>query len=140
MGVPTPKLLQTVAFTLEHKILPELTGATWTASYVRSCLVLLAYVQARSGIDDALLREDSAELRAILTKAGALPVDLADATGEPHCENERLQLALDELIERAYGEDQGLLALLREDLRQYRKRAVDRDARLLGPAINMSPL
>jgi hypothetical protein len=139
MSVPTARLLETIAFTLEHKVLPELASATWTASYIRSCLVLLTHLQARSGIEDALLQEDSAELREILAKAG-IPADRLAATTEPQLDNKRLQELYEQLVERAYGGSPDLLAQLGHDFARYRVLAMNRAARLMGASLDMSPL
>jgi hypothetical protein len=145
MKVRSTQLIQTIAYTLEHQVLPELAAATWTASYVRSCLMLLAQLEARVGIEDEILAEDNAELTALLEKAGVAPTSMPPAEGRDRLarlqdKNELLQQSLGDVIERAFSGDAELLTRIREDLRQYRLHSLERDARVLGRAISMSPL
>ena len=145
MRVTSSQLLRTISLTLEKHVLPEVAGATWTASYVRSCLMLLAHLEARVERDAELLEEGNADLRSLLAKAGeATIVGINDTTqdrlGQLLDESEALGKALNAVIERAYGSERDLLPRIRDDLAAYRARSVERDERLFGRALGMSPL
>ncbi|MGE0668301.1 MAG: hypothetical protein AB7O49_17230 [Sphingomonadales bacterium] len=73
--IPTSReLIAGIARTLEQDVLPDLAGATWTASSVRSCIMLLAHLEERVVHEGRILFEDNAELRALL---GRLRADLS---------------------------------------------------------------
>jgi hypothetical protein len=64
-------VIKAVAETLKNQVLPELEAATWTASHVRACVMLLTYIEDRLTLEPPLLIEDNSALRALLAEAAA---------------------------------------------------------------------
>lgn len=64
-------VLEAVTETLKNQVLPELEAATWTASHVRACVMLLTYIEDRLTLEPPLLIEDNSALRALLIEAAA---------------------------------------------------------------------
>ncbi|MBI1181078.1 MAG: hypothetical protein GC201_11005 [Alphaproteobacteria bacterium] len=72
-------LIAGIARTLEQDVLPDLAMSTWTASYIRSCLALLAHLEVRVVEEGPFLFEDNAELRSLLLSLRADLAALPDA-------------------------------------------------------------
>lgn len=77
MRVTTQDIVRSVARTIETEVLPE-AAAGWPASYLRSALMLLTYLEDRVSLEPELLRADDRELRALLN-LGARAFDAPDA-------------------------------------------------------------
>lgn len=72
-------LIAGIARTLENDVLPELANATWTASSIRSCIMLLAHLEERVVHEGRILHQDNADMRALL---GRLRADLSEPLPE----------------------------------------------------------
>jgi hypothetical protein len=75
--VTTQDIVRSVARTIESDVLPE-AAPGWPASYLRSALMLLTYLEDRVTLEPALLDEDDRELRALLDD-GARAFDASHA-------------------------------------------------------------
>ena len=80
----TEFMIKAVADSLKNDVLPELEQASWTASKVRSCLMLLTYIEARVNLEGPLLFDSNAQLRDLLSgiaagENNAMDPELADA-------------------------------------------------------------
>lgn len=64
-------LIAGIARTLENEVLPQLVAATWTASSIRSCLILLAHLEERVVHEGRILHQDNADMRALLGRLRA---------------------------------------------------------------------
>lgn len=71
-------LIDSIANTIERDVLPELEPSTWTASRLRSCLMLLRHLEQRVPAEGPLLFEENVELRKFL---GPLVEALSDHAG-----------------------------------------------------------
>ena len=78
-------LVRAVSETLTNQVLPELEPASWTASHVRACAMLLLFVEDRVTSDRSLLLETNATMRKFLEsvfdgRAGA-PKSVIESAG-----------------------------------------------------------
>lgn len=64
-------VVRAVSETLLNQVLPQLEAASWTASNVRACAMLLVYVEDRVTGELALLRDTNAAMRTLLQEAAA---------------------------------------------------------------------
>lgn len=163
--IPTSReLIAGIARTLEQDVLPELAGATWTASSIRSCIMLMAHLEERVVHEGRLLHEDNAELRALLGRlrtelSGPLPEAATaisatlDVTmppaGYPSVEeldriNQRLKAVLEQTV-TALHESRAALGdarfkALNGGIMAYLTTAAERDAVLFSKAATKSAL
>jgi hypothetical protein len=81
MRQPIQDIVRAVSETLFEKVLPDLEPASWTASNIRACAMLLVYVEDRIRTETPILLETNALMRGLLIDVteGRLPVTL-DAT------------------------------------------------------------
>ena len=59
-------LIRAVSDTLTNQVLPELEQASWTASHVRACAMLLLFAEDRVTSDRSLLLDTNATMRKFL--------------------------------------------------------------------------
>jgi len=71
MRPSSQELIRGIAQVLEDEVLPELQATSWTASYVRSCLLVLAHLEERVVHEGHVLFADNEELRDLLQRARA---------------------------------------------------------------------
>lgn len=157
-------LIAGIARTLENDVLPELAGATWTASSIRSCLTLLAHLEERVVHEGRILYQDNADMRSLL---GRLRTDLSEPlpeaaigislvldmtrppSGYPSVEeldatNQRLKAVLEQTItalhegRRTLGEDR--FQALNGSILAHLATAADRDSIMFAKAATKSPL
>ncbi len=157
-------LLAGIARTLEQDVLPELANATWTASHVRSCIMLLTHLEERVVHEGPFLYQDNADLRALLGRlrgdlSGSLPESAArisatlDVTmpppGYPTIEaldttNRRLKATLDQIIDDLYAARAHLgeprFQALNGVIMTYLTSAADRESVMFDKASTKSPL
>jgi hypothetical protein len=69
MKPSSQELIRGIAWVLEREVLPELQTTSWTASYVRSCLMVLAHLEERVVHEGEILCTDNEELRGLLRQA-----------------------------------------------------------------------
>lgn len=157
-------LIAGIARTLEQDVLPELAGATWTASHIRSCIMLLTHLEERVVREGPILYQDNIDLRALLGRlradlSGPLPETATrlsatlDATtppaGYPTVEaldtiNQRLKAALEQTIadlhdaRRSLGESR--FQAFDGAIMAYLAAAGDRDNVMFEKAATKSPL
>jgi hypothetical protein len=163
--IPTSReLIAGIARTLEQDVLPELANATWTASSIRSCIMLLAHLEERVVHEGRILHEDNAELRALLgrlrtdlsgplpeaatTISAALDVTMPPA-GYPSVEeldriNQRLKASLEQTVTAIHDGRKTLgdsrFQALNGTILTYLSIAADRDAIMFSKASTKSPL
>lgn len=78
MQVTTQDIVRSVARTIEADVLPD-AAPGWPASYLRSSVMLLTYLEDRATLEPGLSREDDRELGELLhTGAQALDAPAAD--------------------------------------------------------------
>lgn len=61
-------VIKAIAETLEQDVLPHLEPATLLAGNVRSCIMLLTYLEDRVRLEGRILSENNAAMRALLTE------------------------------------------------------------------------
>jgi hypothetical protein len=64
-------VIKAIAETLEQDVLPRLEPATLLAGNVRSCIMLLTYLEDRVRLEGRTLSENNAAMRALLTEISA---------------------------------------------------------------------
>jgi hypothetical protein len=64
-------VIKAIAETLENDVLPQLEPATLLAGNVRSCIMLLTYLEDRVRLEGRTLFENNAAMRALLTEISA---------------------------------------------------------------------
>jgi hypothetical protein len=64
-------VIKAIAETLEQDVLPQLEPATLLAGNVRSCIMLLTYLEDRVRLEGRTLSENNAAMRALLTEISA---------------------------------------------------------------------
>ncbi len=158
------ELIAGIARTLEQDVLPELANATWTASHVRSCIMLLTHLEERVVHEGPFLYQDNIDLRTLLGRlrtdlSGPLPDSAArisavlDVTmppaGYPTIEaldaiNQRLKAALDQVITDLHGARHSLggsrFQALDGSIMTYLTAALERDKVMFEKAATKSPL
>ena len=145
MLVTTQGIARSVARTIEHEVLPE-AAPGWPASYLRSAVMLLTYLEDRVTLEPELLREDDGELCALLEE-GARALDTPEedpplaarlreavaATGEIGAAHEERRAALCDLIEAVYRRRDGggrwspAIQQLVDGIARYRERSMTRE-------------
>jgi len=157
-------LIAGIVRTLEQDVLPELAGATWTASHIRSCVMLLTHLEERVVHEGPILYQDNIDLRALLGRlrtdlSGPLPETatqlsaVLDATppptGYPATEalddiNRRLKAALEQTVTDLHDARQSLgesrFQALDGAIMAYLTAAIDRDNVMFEKAATKSPL
>jgi hypothetical protein len=142
--VTTEIIVGSVARTIESEVLPE-APAGWHASYLRSALMLLTYLEDRVNLEPGLLREDDRELRALLAEGAralgapdadpALAARLRDAAEAPEggaAGYETRRATLCDLIVAVYrrrrvGEGPAAVHQLADAIAEYRERSLARE-------------
>ena len=163
--IPTSReLIAGITRTLEQEVLPELASATWTASSIRSCIMLLAHLEERVVHEGRILYQDNIELRALLGRlrtdlSGPLP-DAAKAisatldvttppAGYPAVEerdriNQRLKTVLEQTVTALHEGREALgdrrFQMLNATILTYLSSAADRDDIMFAKAFGKSPL
>ncbi|AEG50880.1 hypothetical protein Sphch_3275 [Sphingobium chlorophenolicum L-1] len=143
--VAPERVIWSITQTLEKEVLPAVPMG-WPASYLRSAIMLLTYMEDRLTLAPELLAEDESDLR-LLLEAGASAFDHVDAdpdfayrlrdaarataTKDSH-ENRRA--ALCDLIVAVYerpGSCKGVgPQRMREAISHYREQSLEREDRL----------
>lgn len=163
--IPTSReLIAAIARTLEQDVLPELADATWTASSIRSCVMLLTHLEERVVHEGRILFDDNAGLRALLGRlrtelSGPLPdaaiaVSAAlDGTAPPAGYpsvaeldgiNQRLKAALERTVIALHEGRETLGAArfqaLNTSILAYLSAAAEREGIMFARAATKSPL
>jgi hypothetical protein len=140
MRLTTQDIVRSVAHTLETDVLPTAPEG-WPASYLRSALMLLTYLEDLATLEPELLRQDDRELRALLVDGAdvfdapdsdpALAARLHDSAALPDGDvtaYEARRAALCELIVAVYGHvpNPGVQRLA-EGIADYRERSMARE-------------
>jgi hypothetical protein len=143
--VTTQTIVGSIVRTLESEVLPEAPPG-WPASYLRSAIMLLTYLEDLVTMEPELRREDDDELRALLENGAAalattdadpeLAGRLRDAAAAPETDTaayEARRRVLCELIVRIYAggtERPPAIRGVAESIAEYRERSLAREAAL----------
>jgi hypothetical protein len=82
MMISSQEILRAITHTLENNVLPELDAASWPASNIRSCVLLLHYLEGRTAVERQVLLNANGLIEAFLNNVqqGAFgPVELSQA-------------------------------------------------------------
>lgn len=142
MRVTTQHIARSVAQTIESELLPE-AAPGWPASYLRSALMLLTYLEDLATLGPEFLTTDDRELRALLGVGArafdspgadpALAARLRDAGAgeEDAAAHEARRAALCEMIVAVYrrsgAERSPELQQVRDGIAEYRTRSQARE-------------
>lgn len=140
MRVTTQDIVRSVARTIESEVLPE-AAPGWPASYLRSALMLLTYLEDAVTLEPELLRVDDRELRELLDVGAngfdapeedpALAARLRDAAAGDIEAYEKRRAALCEMIVAVYRRKNGELSpaiqQVAEGIAAYRTRSLARE-------------
>ncbi|MET0983798.1 MAG: hypothetical protein ABW034_00180 [Steroidobacteraceae bacterium] len=160
MNVSVQHLLKAVSDSLEREVLPHLESQAAPASNVRSCLMLLANIEARVTHEARFLFDDNRELRVLLADAAghadilgldnslrdALKTALQDYPPQDTWfdanaaarENHDYQALLTRLIESVAGQD--AKGEFKTQLHAYLHRLGQRDIQLAANALMRTPV
>ncbi len=166
MKPSSQELIRGIAWVLEREVLPELQATSWTASYVRSCLMVLAHLEERVVHEGAILFADNEDLHDLLQQAraqlapiagcesltAALSAVLDEVRPRVECpslerleqENTAYKTVLDRLIAELHARKDALGAgtygSVHTMLLAYLRKASDREAVLFRKTGGLSPL
>ena len=157
MFLSVPSLLSDIANRLSDDVLPQLPGASWPASHVRSSLVLLAYTKIMLEEGPDFLSGEIAEIRSLLD---AVKAELATSGSSPDLATEIDSLLVEpvpalaiEALQKCLEAHQAILNVaidlahggeltgeLGDRIRTYLKGYPAREAAIFGNLITMMPL
>ena len=158
---PTSRtLIERVADALDESVLPNLSHDKWSASTVRSAVTLLRHLAKRVELEAAIIAEDTADARDVLTgllrdiRTGedtALKDEIGAILAEPavasfdtpamDAQNTRYQAVLERLLRDQYegGWTDAREQPVRGAIRAYLKRRLARERDLIVPEFSGPP-
>lgn len=132
MDVTPVELIAATRASLARDVQPVLAAGKREGGTLRACLAALAYAEVLLTRQDAVLAEDSADMRDVLALLG---VEAPVAEAGLQADNRALRQAVATL-----SRTDGLPAVTRETLRALALRQSDRDYSLLQPVEALPPI